>query len=210
MVQSVNRDSGGTGRAPGPDEEIRGLMARHDGADLHPTSTGTVESLRLDVLRPTPGQDPGERHGACRTGWSWRPSRAASTPWSRWTGLWRVQVPDGAGVRAFRKAEAAMEAHPMAGQGPPQAASIPLNAPPRPKASPLFLVLALRGTAHRRGLAWFTRILAGRRWGADWPCLTAALLLRSQSPCAAADGVDQGLRELVRSAGSGGRLYGAL
>ena len=65
----------------------------------------------------------------------------------------------------------------MAGKDPSQAASIPLNAPPRPKASPLFLVLALAaGLLTGGALAWFTRIWPAAA-GGGLALFAAALLL---------------------------------
>ena len=125
-------------------EEIRGLMARHDGADLT-DEYRTVESLRLDVASAH------DRVKTLESGSRGLPDRLElETLQGRINALVSVDraVAESKSrlelaVRAFRTAEAAMEAHPMAGKDPSQAASIPLNAPPRPKASPLFLVLAL-------------------------------------------------------------------
>ena len=166
LVQSVNRDLAEQDELQAQMEEIRGLMARHDGADLT-DEYRTVESLRLDVASAH------DRVKTLESGSRGLPDRLElETLQGRINALVSVDraVAESKSrlelaVRAFRTAEAAMEAHPMAGKDPSQAASIPLNAPPRPKASPLFLALA-----------WFTRIWPAAV-GGGLALFAAALLL---------------------------------
>ena len=178
LVQSVNRDLAEQDRLQAQMEEIRGLMARHDGADLT-DEYRTVESLRLDVASAH------DRVKTLESGSRGLPDRLElETLQGRINALASVDraVAESKSrlelaVRAFRTAEAAMEAHPMAGKDPSQAASIPLNAPPRPKASPLFLVLALAaGLLTGGALAWFTRIWPAAV-GGGLTLFAAALLL---------------------------------
>ena len=178
LVQSVNRDLAEQDELQAQMEEIRGLMARHDGADLT-DEYRTVESLRLDVASAH------DRVKTLESGSRGLPDRLElETLQGRINALVSVDraVAESKSrlelaVRAFRTAEAAMEAHPMAGKDPSQAASIPLNAPPRPKASPLFLVLALAaGLLTGGALAWFTRIWPAAV-GGGLALFAAALLL---------------------------------
>ncbi|MCI8758685.1 MAG: AAA family ATPase [Oscillospiraceae bacterium] len=178
LVQSVNRDLAEQDELQAQMEEIRGLMARHDGADLT-DEYRTVESLRLDVASAH------DRVKTLESGSRGLPDRLElETLQGRINALVSVDraVAESKSrlelaVRAFRTAEAAMEAHPMAGKDPSQAASIPLNAPPRPKASPLFLVLALAaGLLTGGALAWFTRIWPAAA-GGGLALFAAALLL---------------------------------
>lgn len=178
LVQSVNRDLAEQDELQAQMEEIRGLMARHDGADLT-DEYRTVESLRLDVASAH------DRVKTLESGSRGLPDRLElETLQGRINALASVDraVAESKSrlelaVRAFRTAEAAMEAHPMAGKDPSQAASIPLNAPPRPKASPLFLVLALAaGLLTGGALAWFTRIWPAAV-GGGLALFAAALLL---------------------------------
>ena len=160
LVRSVNRDLAEQDELQAQMEEIRELMARHDEADLT-DEYRTVESLRLDVASAH------DRVKTLESGSRGLPDRLeletiqgrinalASVDRAVAEAKTRMEL----AVRAFRTAEAALEAHPMAGKDPSQAASAPLNAPPRPKASPLFLVLALAaGLLTGGALAWFTRI----------------------------------------------------
>ena len=178
LVQSVNRDLAEQDELQAQMEEIRGLMARHDGADLT-DEYRTVESLRLDVASAH------DRVKTLESGSRGLPDRLElETLQGRINALASVDraVAESKSrlelaVRTFRTAEAAMEAHPMAGKDPSQAASIPLNAPPRPKASPLFLVLALAaGLLTGGALAWFTRIWPAAV-GGGLALFAAALLL---------------------------------
>ena len=178
LAQSVNRDLAEQDELQAQMEEIRGLMARHDGADLT-DEYRTVESLRLDVASAH------DRVKTLESGSRGLPDRLElETLQGRINALASVDraVAESKSrlelaVRAFRTAEAAMEAHPMAGKDPSQAASIPLNAPPRPKASPLFLVLALAaGLLTGGALAWFTRIWPAAV-GGGLALFAAALLL---------------------------------
>ena len=178
LVQSVNRDLAEQDELQAQMEEIRGLMARHDGADLT-DEYRTVESLRLDVASAH------DRVKTLESGSRGLPDRLElETLQGRINALVSVDraVAESKSrlelaVRAFRTAEAAMEAHPMAGKDPSQAASIPLNAPPRPKASPLFLVLALAaGLLTGGALAWLTRIWPAAV-GGGLALFAAALLL---------------------------------
>ena len=178
LVQSVNRDLAEQDELQAQMEEIRELMARHDEADLT-DEYRTVESLRLDVASAH------DRVKTLESGSRGLPDRLElETLQGRINALVSVDraVAESKSrlelaVRAFRTAEAAMEAHPMAGKDPSQAASIPLNAPPRPKASPLFLVLALAaGLLTGGALAWFTRIWPAAV-GGGLALFAAALLL---------------------------------
>ena len=178
LVRSVNRDLAEQDELQAQMEEIRELMARHDEADLT-DEYRTVESLRLDVASAH------DRVKTLESGSRGLPDRLeletiqgrinalASVDRAVAEAKTRMEL----AVRAFRTAEAALEAHPMAGKDPSQAASAPLNAPPRPKASPLFLVLALAaGLLTGGALAWFTRIWPAAV-GGGLALFAAALLL---------------------------------
>lgn len=141
-------------------EEIRDLMARHDGADLTDEARA-VESLRLDVasahdkvktLESTSRGLPERLELETLQG---RINALASVDRAVAESKSRMEI----AARSYRLAESAMLAHPLGGKDPSQAASLPLNAPPRPKASPLLLALALAaGLLAGGALAWFTRI----------------------------------------------------
>ena len=117
LVRSVNRDLAEQDELQAQMEEIRELMARHDEADLT-DEYRTVESLRLDVASAH------DRVKTLESGSRGLPDRLeletiqgrinalASVDRAVAEAKTRMEL----AVRAFRTAEAALEAHPMAGK----------------------------------------------------------------------------------------------
>ena len=160
LSQAVDRDLAEQDALQARLEEIKDLMARHDGADLTDEARA-VESLRLDVasahdrvktLESTSRGLPDRLELETLQG---RINALGSVSRAEAEAKSRQEV----ALQAFRRAESALAAHPLAGRDPSQAASMPLDAPPRPKLSPLPLVLTVAaGLLLAGALGWLTRL----------------------------------------------------
>lgn len=160
LTASVDRDLALQQAVQERMDQLEALLARHDAADRAEAALA-VEGLRLDAasardkvktLESTSRGLPTRQELDALQG---RIDALATVDIT--VAKARAQVETAA--RPLRRAESDLEAHPLAGLTPAQAANRPLDLPPRPKRRILPLCLAvLAGLVLGGVVGWFTRI----------------------------------------------------
>lgn len=160
LSASVDRDLDAQEAVRARIEQLEGLLARHDAADRAEAALA-IEGLRLDAAS---ARDKVKTLESTSRGLPTRQELDALQ--GRIDALATVDITVARArsqvelaARPLRRAESDLEAHPLAGLTPAQAANRPLELPPRPRRRVLPLCLAvLAGLILGGALAWFTRL----------------------------------------------------